>query len=675
MAILFAPFFRATDQQNAPIAGAFATFYKTGTSTLQPIWSEVTLSIALSNPIQADGNGVFPAIWLDDSLPPYKVVFQYPDVNNPAVPGAIIAGPNGTIDPYNSTFSVIGLGILLNPQTDAERLASVVPTNYNYLAGDVRRYGADPTGVNDSTTAINNALKSNSRVYAIAGLYICSASLVLASGQTFFGDGPATVLQFANGTLNNIVGTTLTNTVVRDLKISVTGTGGVSTTGGIVFKTGCIACKAERVEISGVNWSGVWIEASSKCEVRNCYFHDFTGTTQGSADVIVTDDATATVANYNVIEGNQCFGGGWFGVAVMQYYGAGGVTPSNNLVIGNRISNHVCYGILFYNVTTNADVFNQANGNYIENIQGTVLTGNSGAGIYCAGAGGCSFNGNTIRNACISTSTDTLAPAGIGISGITGLTPFVICGNFIQNIQNFYGIKVTGCNTGGTIVGNTVSLQTGTPRAGIYVINSSNVTVTANNINIATGITGTEGIFIFASGATYGNISVTGNTVVGCSFRGIAIDQTSGAISGFAISGNIVTGGSALSIPLGIVLASNGAVTGNTAIATTVAAMLINTSTGIRIANNYLSSTGTNPFSSAAACTGSYFDKSNIWNGNMNNAGTGLIVEWLGSTVPSVGTWAVGDRTEMSVPVVGQPKGWRCTVAGTPGTWVSEGNL
>ena len=43
-------------------------------------------------------------------------------------------------------------------QTDAESAISVTPTNLGYPQGDVRRYGADPTGTNDSTTAINNAI-------------------------------------------------------------------------------------------------------------------------------------------------------------------------------------------------------------------------------------------------------------------------------------------------------------------------------------------------------------------------------------------------------------------------------------------------------------------------------------------------------------------------------------
>jgi hypothetical protein len=46
-----------------------------------------------------------------------------------------------------------------------------------------------------------------------------------------------------------------------------------------------------------------------------------------------------------------------------------------------------------------------------------------------------------------------------------------------------------------------------------------------------------------------------------------------------------------------------------------------------------------------------------------------------GTAAPTTGTWAVGDRVFNQTPAVGQPKSWVCTVAGTPGTWVSEGNL
>lgn len=42
---------------------------------------------------------------------------------------------------------------------------------------------------------------------------------------------------------------------------------------------------------------------------------------------------------------------------------------------------------------------------------------------------------------------------------------------------------------------------------------------------------------------------------------------------------------------------------------------------------------------------------------------------------PNYGTWTRGDVAVNGLPAVGQPKGWRCTVTGSPGTWVSEGAL
>lgn len=66
------------------------------------------------------------------------------------------------------------------------------------------------------------------------------------------------------------------------------------------------------------------------------------------------------------------------------------------------------------------------------------------------------------------------------------------------------------------------------------------------------------------------------------------------------------------------------------------------------------------------------------------NTGTARLVNFYGAggaaiaystAAPTTKTWAVGDRVFNSAPVVGQPKSWVCTVAGTPGTWVSEGNL
>ena len=43
--------------------------------------------------------------------------------------------------------------------------------------------------------------------------------------------------------------------------------------------------------------------------------------------------------------------------------------------------------------------------------------------------------------------------------------------------------------------------------------------------------------------------------------------------------------------------------------------------------------------------------------------------------VPTVGDWLLGDTIMNSAPASGQPAGWMCTVAGTPGTWNAMANL
>lgn len=55
--------------------------------------------------------------------------------------------------------------------------------------------------------------------------------------------------------------------------------------------------------------------------------------------------------------------------------------------------------------------------------------------------------------------------------------------------------------------------------------------------------------------------------------------------------------------------------------------------------------------------------------------GTTSYLEGYRGAPPVAGTWTVGSRIYNTAPASGQPLGWVCTVAGTPGTWVSMGNL
>ena len=72
------------------------------------------------------------------------------------------SGATGTTTPTAVAAYMAGLTttpvLASYARTAAEIAAGVTPTNYSYPPGDVRRYGGDPTGVNDSTAAVQNAL-------------------------------------------------------------------------------------------------------------------------------------------------------------------------------------------------------------------------------------------------------------------------------------------------------------------------------------------------------------------------------------------------------------------------------------------------------------------------------------------------------------------------------------
>jgi len=69
------------------------------------------------------------------------------------------------------------IGQISYPQTQAEKTAGVMPTNFVYQPGDWRRYGADPTGAADSSTAIHNAGLANSVAFAYPGTYKVASNI------------------------------------------------------------------------------------------------------------------------------------------------------------------------------------------------------------------------------------------------------------------------------------------------------------------------------------------------------------------------------------------------------------------------------------------------------------------------------------------------------------------
>jgi YVTN family beta-propeller protein len=186
------PIFKAFSNDGFPLAFGTLTTYAAGTTTPQATYVDSTQTTQNTNPIQLNFRGEC-NLWLDPTKS-YKFILQ--DLFGNTVPGWPVdnittgnANPSYNIIPTvdnlytlgSATFSWANVYVGVNhaavldtvsgnigyyARTATEISASVVPVNYSYPPGHWFRYGADPTGVADATTAINNALKSVSGAYS-----------------------------------------------------------------------------------------------------------------------------------------------------------------------------------------------------------------------------------------------------------------------------------------------------------------------------------------------------------------------------------------------------------------------------------------------------------------------------------------------------------------------------
>lgn len=423
--------------------------------------------------------------------------------------------------------------------TPAEKAAGVAIVDSSRCPGDWRRYGADPTGGADSTAAIQAACNANKLAFdATGGTYIVSAQITLPSGVTVRGAGAsATLITCANGGTSIFMTSGATGVSVEKIKFSVTGVSKEAHTAPVEFYKSN-NCSCNECEMVGCNWAGVLIYDSTFCTVDQCYFHDFQGAVQDSSDVGIYSHSSS-----NTVTNNRCFGGNWHGVMIQDPYSKS--LPSNNLVANNTIGLHQAFGIVVY-IPTTGDTFNRVIGNTVENIQGSVLANNSGAGIYVvgAGAGGTTVANNTVRNCCVQTTQRSLAPAGIGINGISqSAAPVTVTGNAVLDILAHDAILIVSSKGSIVISGNTTTLppgnSAGTP---IRIEASSNVSVTGNSAQRAAATNG-RCIFVYANAVSVSGISVTDNSCAGGNYAQIEFAVAGGGkISDVVCTHNICQG-------------------------------------------------------------------------------------------------------------------------------------
>ena len=445
-------------------------------------------------------------------------------------------------------------------KTSAEIAAGVAIVDSSRCPGDWRRYGADPAGGADSTAAIQAACNVSKLAFdATGGTYIVSAQITIPSGVTVRGAGAsATLITCANGGTSIFKTSGATAVIVENIKFSVTSVSKEGHTAPVEFYKSN-NCSCNECEMVGCNWAGVLVYDSTFCTVDHCYFHDFQGSVHDSSDVCIYNNSNSTT-----VTNNRCFGGNWHGIMIQYPYN--NTLPSNNLVADNSVGLHQAYGIAVY-VPAAGDTFNRVTGNTVENIQGSVLGNNSGAGIYVvgAGAGGTTVANNTIRNCCVQTMQRSLAPAGIGINGISqSAAPVMVTGNTVLDIRAHDAILIVSSKGSIVVSGNTATLPSGnsagTP---IRIEASSNVSVTGNSAQRAPETNG-RCIFVYANATSVSNISVTGNSCGGGSYAQIEFAVAGGGkISDVVCTKNICQGTGSNANCIRVVGVDNASVTDN----------------------------------------------------------------------------------------------------------------
>lgn len=179
MSTLFSlPRVTPVDSSGQPYAAAKLYFYAAGTLVHQLVYTDEALTVAHAQPVVADSNGRFAAIYLNpDASSDYRIQLK--------TSADVLIYDQDNI-PRNESTSITtnDVFVALYPLTDAETSAGVTPVNYQYPVGNVLRYGTNTTpGSTDMHTAFTsawNAIKETGGTVTIPqGVYTLSATWVL----------------------------------------------------------------------------------------------------------------------------------------------------------------------------------------------------------------------------------------------------------------------------------------------------------------------------------------------------------------------------------------------------------------------------------------------------------------------------------------------------------------
>ena len=447
--------------------------------------------------------------------------------------------------------------------------------------------------------------------------------------------------------------------------------GTVGTPSGILFNN-VVNSEITDNKFEGMQLSSIYLVDSNDNLISKNYMSNNQGMTNPSADTC--DIGILGNSSNNTITKNRCYSLSAIGILIQ---GSPALTlPIRNKVHLNYVNEKLGYGILAYQITS-GDSWTQITNNHVHDISGSFVSGASGSGIYIQTSGGATVTGNHVRNCCRNTTSTLNAPAAISVICDQGTREASVVSNNHVDAPKYWGIVIGNANTKFICDGNVVSFSDPVNGAGIRLVNSSGSSITANQISSPTNVARSS-IEVLAVDNDINGLVISNNPITGGNGIHINVSAATGRKISGSIAGNTCESSGPDSQGITLTRVDTVSLTGNV-IATQFSGIFLTTSNAnVRGSGNNLKRVGTNALLAGGGNVNCYFDASNDFD-MTNTAGiqgeSGIIVEQLSNAAPSGGTWGRGSRIQQSLPAVGSPKGWLCTVSGSPGTWVSEGNL
>lgn len=488
----------------------------------------------------------------------------------------------------------------------------------------VKDFGAVGDGITDDTAAIQAAINASNSVYFPDGTYLVSAQIDLKADLMLQAETGAKILLQTGVTPYVLRGSATNNVTIRDLEIEGNGASGFST----VYITNATNVTVDNCKITKSGSTALWFSSCSFAKVENCtlssnYYYGL--------EFRDCDNCKA-IANTCADNGNTGVATSTGGRGIMLWRSRG------CYIAGNRFVNNSEYGFRIYSeaADTTTSNYNVVTGNvFADNVRADLV-------LYDEGAAFSFVAHNVISDNVIYRSVDT-----------TDLNSVcVLHGDFNTYVNNHItksGAFGTDCGFNFFNANYCTISNCSVSNMDVAFSTSSSTNITIDNCfgnGVAKGLTiPTEGIVIRNSKFLHGGAGTTDvciNNVAATGKNFYQGNYISGFYQGIAINDQAV------------------AIFNNTTVGSTNAGLRKtgNVTATIEAANNSWDSA--NPFLlSAYSRTGSTHDQA--------------VLKYPAAPVSL--TWTRGDVVWNEEPAVGQPIGWMCTVAGTPGTWVAMQNL